>query len=553
MKPVLLLGDEAVAHGAIDAGIGGAFSYPGTPSTEIFEAIRARAERDPSLGIFAEWSANEKVAYEEALGMSYAGRRALVTMKHVGLNVAMDPFINSALTGVNAGLVLGVADDPSMHSSQNEQDSRILADFAQVPVFEPANQREAYEMTIEAFDESERVGLPVMLRLVTRLCHSRAALEMPDDAAEKRAQRVNAPPRPRPDPNDWVLVPTNARRRFQRLLDLQPELVRDAEISPRNSLQLTGPRGIIATGLAYNYVREALGDRAGEFSILKIGRYPIPAALVRRLVHHCDEVFCIEEGYPFLERRLRGILGVHGKAIRGRLSGELPPCGELAPDIVASALGCEMLDALPPMLDLANRPPQLCKGCPHADSFRAIIEATAGYPDPHYFSDIGCYALALMPPFRAVHTCVDMGASIAMAHGASRTGAHPIICTIGDSTFAHSGMTPLIGAARHNADMTLFVMDNATVGMTGGQDSMACGERLVSVLRGLGVEESHLHVMDPRPQKHDENVRTIRAEIDHRGLSVIVPTRPCIHVTVSASRQPASACACPIVPQTAGA
>ena len=179
MRPTLLLGDEAVARGAIDAGIAGAFAYPGTPATEIFEAIQAHARRDPASGVFAEWSANEKVAYEEALGMSYAGRRALVSMKHVGLNVAMDPFVNSALTGVNAGLVLAVADDPSMHSSQNEQDSRVLADFAKIPVFEPANQLEAYEMTREAFEYSERIGLPVMLRMVTRLCHSRATVEMP--------------------------------------------------------------------------------------------------------------------------------------------------------------------------------------------------------------------------------------------------------------------------------------------------------------------------------------------------------------------------------------
>jgi indolepyruvate ferredoxin oxidoreductase alpha subunit len=538
----LLLGDEAAARAAIDAGIGGAFSYPGTPATEIFEYVEEFLEHHPATHISALWSANEKVAYEEALGMSYAGRRALVSMKHVGLNVAADPFMSSAITGVNAGLVLIVADDPGMHSSQNEQDSRFYADFARLPLFEPSNQQETYDAVLEAFSYSEQVGLPVMVRMVTRLCHSRANVTLrPGSQAAGHAGNTPdaATPRtyPRPDINDWVLVPSNARRRYRHLLDLQLRLLHDSEESSMNRLRLAGKRGIIAAGIAQNYVDEALDSR-GDDSILRIGRYPIPVELVRELTDHCDQVFVFEDGYPFIEQRLNGLLGLHAKSIRGKLSGDLPPDGELTPDIVASALGIPYTSAALPLDLLASRPPQLCKGCPHSDSFRAIVEAAAPLGDAYMFSDIGCYALGVAPPFRAVHSCVDMGASIAMAHGAAQAGAHPVICTIGDSTFAHSGMTPLLGAARANANMTVFILDNATVGMTGAQESMSCGQALVDIVRGLGVSPDHLLVIEPLAKHHAANVALIRREIEHHGLSVIIPRRACIHVKRQ-SREPA--------------
>jgi indolepyruvate ferredoxin oxidoreductase alpha subunit len=524
----LLLGDEAVAQGAIDSGIAGAFSYPGTPATEIFETIEravASGASSPGGRISALWSANEKVAYEEALGMSYTGKRALVSMKHVGLNVAADPFINSALTGVNGGLVLVVADDPGMHSSQNEQDSRYYGELAHVPVLEPATQQEAYDLTRLAFEYSEEIRLPVMMRLVTRLAHSRAnvtTLPSPEPAA-------NGKPRPRPTSDEWTLVPAVARRRFRRLMEMQGRLLEDSEAAAENRLALRGNRGVIAAGIAHNYVMEALNG-SGDASVLKIGRYPLPVGLIRKLVDHCDEILVVEDGYPYVERRLNGVLGLPGKAVRGRLTGDLPLTGELTPDTVAAALGRPVTGLESPLADLAARPPQLCTGCPHADSFKAIVEATADTADPILFSDIGCYTLGVMPPYRAVHACVDMGASISMAHGAARAGAHPVICTIGDSTFGHSGMTGLIGAARDDADMTVFILDNSTVAMTGTQESFTCGERLLEVLRGLGVKEEHLHVIEPVPSKHRENVELIHREVRHRGLSVIVPARPCIHV-----------------------
>ncbi|MBM4372403.1 MAG: indolepyruvate ferredoxin oxidoreductase, partial [Deltaproteobacteria bacterium] len=437
----LLLGDDAVGLGALHAGLSGVYGYPGTPSTEIFEYVEGRAAE---FGVHARWSANEKVGYEEALGMSFAGRRALVTMKHVGLNVAADPFMNSALTGVGGGLVLAVADDPGMHSSQNEQDSRVLAAFAQIPVLEPRDQQEAYDMTREAFEVSERFGVPVMVRLVTRLSHSRAAVRT----------RPALPQRPlalvaRPDA--WTLLPANARVRYAGLVARQPAMRQWAEGSPFQLLDLDRPDpslGVIATGIGFNYFLEAVGGES-PYPFLKIGAYPTPAGLVRRLVDRCEQILVVEDGYPFVEQALRGLLDEHGDRIHGRLDGRLNRTGELNPDLVASALGRPVPAGTPAPLDpLPGRPPQLCPGCPHADAFRAINEALAGFRDSIVTSDIGCYTLGFYQPYSTIQTCVDMGASISMASGAAHAGAFPVLCVIGDSTFAHSGMGPLLGAAR---------------------------------------------------------------------------------------------------------
>ncbi len=523
----LLLGDEAVASGAVDAGIGGAFAYPGTPSTEIFEFI----EQEVILGeeVSADWSANEKVAYEEALGMSYAGRRALVSMKHVGLNVAADPFVNSASTGVNGGLVCAVADDPGMHSSQNEQDTRWYAEFAKVPCFEPATQQEAYDMTREAFDYSEAVELPVILRLVTRLAHSRSAV-LRTDQKQGKATRYGEL-LPLQDFRDWTLVPLNARRRYRDLLGKQPRLFEDSDNSRWNRLELKGKRGIIVCGIAINYVRECLRRNPGDdWSILEIRHYPMPAGLIRQMVEHCDEILVVEDGFSFVEARLNGIMGLPDKTILGRVTGHMPASGELTPEIVAAAMGHPVQPGQGHPDLMAGRPPQLCKGCPHSDSYIALLEATREYENPILFSDIGCYTLAVMPPYEAVHSCVDMGSSISLSSGAARAGYHPVVCTIGDSTFVHSGMTPLVGAAQANLPITVMILDNAAVAMTGIQDSLVVGDQLVDLIVGLGVDPEHVHVMDPLPKKRAENVALLKKEIEHPGLSVIVPRRACIHV-----------------------
>jgi indolepyruvate ferredoxin oxidoreductase alpha subunit len=519
MTQQILLGDEAVALGAIHAGIAAGFSYPGTPATEILEFIERHTAKDNRL--LAVWAVNEKVAYEQALGMSYAGRRAIVSMKHVGLNAAADPFVNSALTGANGGLVVAVADDPGMHSSQNEQDSRYLAHFALLPCLEPSSQQEAYEMTLQAFEVSEQVGLPIVIRLVTRLAHSRANVSVRNDG------RVHPSRPPVSEWRDWTLLPSNARVRYQRLIEKQPILAKQSEETAFNALRLAGREGVICSGVGYNYVIENVGTESG-LSVLKIGAYPLPTDKVRAIVAHCNDVLIVEDGYPFIEERLRGLLGVPGKQIRGKLSGDLPRTGELTPDVVRTALGLPAAPARAPIADLTRRPPTLCKGCAHADSCKALLEALQGWEKHYIFGDIGCYTLSALPPYHAMDTCVDMGASISMAHGAALAGLHPVCCMIGDSTFTHSGMTGLLGAARDNANMSVFILDNRVVAMTGGQPTMIKGEDFTRLIVGLGVSPEHVHVIEPHPRHHQANTALIRKEIEYPGLSVIICQRPCI-------------------------
>jgi len=517
----LLLGDEAVGVAAIDAGIRGVFSYPGTPATEIFECVRDRAGNKGS--VVARWSVNEKVAYEEALGMSFVGGRSLVAMKHVGLNVAADPFISSALTGTVGALVLAVADDPGMYSSQNEQDSRFYADFARLPLFEPSDQQEAYDMTRGAFELSDQLKLPVLVRLVTRLSHSRAIV-VRHPAADLAARAEQ-----RGDPNDWTLLPPNARRRNRRLIHLQETLRHHSERSPFNEIALRGPKGILACGIAYNYVREVIGD-ASSYSVLKIGTYPVPSGLVREFADHCEEILVVEEGYPMVEAKLTGLLGAPGKVIEGKRNGALPADGELSADFVRKALGMELRQVQPSAEPIPQRPPSLCQGCPHGNAFQMLVDALDPKEQPLLFSDIGCYTLGAYPPYNAVHTCVDMGASIGMALGAAKAGAHPVICTIGDSTFTHSGMAPLLSAAHEDANMTVLLLDNAAVAMTGCQEVFVTGEAFIRLLRGLGVDARHIIQIDPVAKEHARNVELLRREIDHCGLSVVIACRPCIHL-----------------------
>jgi indolepyruvate ferredoxin oxidoreductase alpha subunit len=519
MNYEVLLGDEAVALGAIHAGLSSAYAYPGTPATEIEEALMRQAGK---YGLVARWSSNEKVAFEEALGCSYAGRRAIVSMKHVGLNVAADPFMNSAVTGVNGGLVLAVADDPGMHSSQNEQDSRYFANFAQIFCFEPSNQQEAYDMTREAFDLSEEHNIPVMIRLVTRLAHSRARVAVAD--------------KPRPqndlsgvDGRDWTLLPVNARRRYKILMDRQPDLLRTSEECAFSRMTLKDRKlGIITSGVAFNYVSENLGDLDFEPSLLKVSAYPLPERRFREFFDHVDDVLVVEEGYPFIERAIRGVGGLVKKSIRGKLTGELPVTGELSPELVRTALSLAPLQAKKlEGFPMAARPPVLCQGCSHIDTYKALNEVMEDYPQKVVTSDIGCYTLGALPPFNAIESCVDMGASISMCKGAADAGLFPVVAVIGDSTFGHSGMTPLLDAAIEDTNMTVMILDNSTVAMTGGQESLVTGN-LVEIVKGLGVKADRIRMITPLPKQHEENVKVIREEIEHKGLSVIIPTRECI-------------------------
>ncbi len=522
-KRELLLGDEAVALAALHAGISGAYAYPGTPSTELFEFIERKQEE---YGVHALWSANEKVAYEEALGMSYAGKRVIVSMKHVGLNVAADPFMNSGVTGVNGGMVVCVADDPGMHSSQNEQDSRFFAKFCLIPCLEPATQQEAYDMTHRAFELSERFGLPIMLRLVTRLAHSRSDVATLTGRSQNPINKV-------PRGGQFTLLPSNARVQYERLTRVQTELQAESEKSPCNELVLGSGKsslGVITSGIAHNYFMEAVGGEP-PMPYLQVGQYPIPAAKVRDLVDSVDEILVIEEGYPLIEEALGGLVGVSGKKVRGKLDGSLPRTGELDPAIVAKVMGRQTEQVWKRTIEpLPGRPPALCPGCPHTDTFKALNEAVAGYEQPTITSDIGCYTLGFYPPLNAIETCVDMGASISMASGAAHAGLWPVLCALGDSTFAHSGMTGLLGAAREDVDMTVMILDNGTVAMTGTQKTLATGEELERIVTGLGVDPGHLRVITPLSRHHDENVAIIKEEIEHRGLSVIIARRACIQI-----------------------
>jgi indolepyruvate ferredoxin oxidoreductase alpha subunit len=516
---LLLLGDEAIALGALDAGISGVYAYPGTPSTEITEYIQL-SPLAHERGVHSAWCTNEKTAMETALGVSYAGRRALVCMKHVGLNVAADAFVNSAMTGTHGGLVVVVADDPSMHSSQNEQDSRFYGAFAFVPTFEPSSQQEAYDMVREAFELSEEVRLPVLVRITTRMAHSRAVVSV---GSPRELAPISFPE----DRSRWVLLPLNARRRYGELLAAQDALEDFSEMSPNNAL-LVAPssrKGVIACGIAYNYLMEAMGGEP-TCNVLKISQYPLPRALVGRLMEECDEVLVLEDGQPFVEERVRGLMDESGK-IRGRLTGEVPRMGELTPDNVRAALDLAPRSHFEPCDKVVPRPPALCEGCGHRDVYQILNEVLKEYSGAKVFSDIGCYTLGALPPLRAIDSCVDMGASITMAKGAADAGVHPSVAVIGDSTFTHSGITGLLDAVNSGANITVVISDNLTTAMTGGQDSAGTG-RIEAICLGVGVSPDHLHTVVPLPKNHEEIRRVIAREIEHAGVSVIIPRRECI-------------------------
>ena len=535
MEKRLLLGDEAIALGAIHAGLSGVYAYPGTPSTEITEFI----QNDPiarQRGIHSRWCTNEKTAMEAALGMSYAGKRALVCMKHVGMNVCADAFINSAITGVQGGLVVLAADDPSMHSSQNEQDSRFYGKFALLPVFEPSNQQEAYDMMAAAFDYSEKIKEPVLLRVVTRLAHSRAGV-MVGEPREENAINIST--------DAWVLLPGIARKKYDALIVKQDEMLMASNMSCFNrseygdSDKKEEKTGIVACGIGYNYVKEALAqlpeERRALYNIEKVSQYPLPQPRIEMLAKESGRLLVVEDGQPVVEELVKGMLGA-GYNVCGRLTGTLPRTGELTPDCVAAALGVEAPEILPQAKNLAARPPQLCQGCGHRDVYAALNKVAEEYPDHRIFGDIGCYTLGALPPCKALSSCVDMGASITMAKGAADAGLFPAIAVIGDSTFTHSGMTGLLDAVNDKSNITVIISDNLTTGMTGGQDS-AGTNKFEAICIGLGVEPEHVRVVVPLPKNMEEITRTIREEIEYNGVSVIIPRRECIQTAARHARE----------------
>ena len=524
----LLLGDEAIAQGALDAGLSGVYAYPGTPSTEITEYIQ-QSPLAKERGVHSRWSTNEKTAMEAALGMSYMGKRALVCMKHVGLNVCADPFVNSAMTGTNGGIIVLVADDPSMHSSQDEQDSRFYGKFAMIPTLEPSNQQEAYDMMAEAYDMSEKLQLPVLMRVTTRMAHSRAVVQCADEPRQQNELNYNA------KASNWVLLPAFARKRNDIVTAQQP-LLEQMAVDSKYNKYVDGKDqqlGVIASGIAYNYLMECFPDGC-PFPVLKISQYPIPKQLIRRMTDDCEFVLIAEEGQPFIEDQVRGVMPGNA-VIKGRLTGELPRTGELNPDLIKKALAqfsivnsqLSISDGFAPSENVVPRPPALCQGCGHRDVYQALNEVLFNYPNARVFGDIGCYTLGFLPPYKAIHSCVDMGASITMAKGASDAGQWPSVAIIGDSTFTHSGMTGLLDAVNENADITVIISDNLTTAMTGGQDS-AGTNKFEAICRGLGVSDEHLKVVVPLPKNMAEIKETIEQEINYHGVSVIIPRRECM-------------------------
>ncbi len=521
-QSTLALGVEAVGCAAFDAGIKGAFGYPGTPSTEGFEYVEAMIHAEPE-GRVAQWAANEKVAYDLALGVSYAGHRTLVTMKHVGLNVAMDAYANSALTGVRGGLVLLVADDPGMHSSQNEQDSRRLAKFAWLPVLEPSTVQECYDFTRRAFDLSESLQVPVMVRLVTRLAHCRAHLVRGEVLTPTGLGLA-----PKDTIQNWVLIPSNARRRYEDLLAKQPRMVE--ALAPMNRLVAgSSRRGVALSGMGRAYFEQLVLEHPelADLPRLDVAAYPMDPGLEPAFLAQVDEVFVFEEDYPVLEERLTF---QRADKIHGRLDGSLPRTGELNPRLLKEALGLHTQEGkAASSLDLPIRAPRFCDGCGHVDAYEAMQEAlqNLGVPDARVFGDIGCYTLAAQEPMGAIHAVVEMGASISMAVGAALAGQTPSIAVIGDSTFGHSGLPALLTAADSGVNVTIMILDNRVVGMTGQQPSQAL-DQVERMALGMGIPQDQVKTLTPLPKQHDANVKAMEAALQHPGPSVVIFRRECI-------------------------
>ena len=532
----LLSGNEAFALGAYHAGLRVAAAYPGTPSTEILENLSRYKD------IHAEWSTNEKVAMEVGMGACYAGVRALVSMKHVGLNVAADPFMAAAFTGVRGGLVIITADDPGMHSSQNEQDNRYYAKFARIPLLEPSDSQEAYDMTRLAFDISERFDTPVLVRTTTRISHAKTVVEVNGER-----KTPESPAAFKRDLSKFVMLPVNARQRHplaeERLVKLE-----DSVDSFGLNKTIAGGRklGVITSGIAYEYAREAIPDA----SFLKLGlTFPLSEKAIREFAASVEKLVVIEELEPFLEEQIRNM----GIAVSGKEY--IPRVGELNQDIVfraavkagwiAQAISDNQDDLSDELKALPKRPPLLCPGCPHTGIFSILSSlgirrksGDNGESGLIITGDIGCYTLAAYPPLSAMDTCACMGAGIGQALGMEKAGVDAkVVAVIGDSTFLHSGITGLINAVYNKSAMTLIILDNRTTAMTGHQQHpgtgfTAQGEAAPSVnitefVKSCGVSEVHeVSAFDLKALRP-----ALKAALDSPDIAVMVVRGSCAAIT----------------------
>ncbi len=508
----LLLGDFAVARGAWEAGVRVAAAYPGTPSTEITEEL-ARYD-----DVYSEWSPNEKVAMEVGIGASVRGARTIVSMKHVGLNVACDPLFTASYTGVNGGLVVAVADDPSVFSSQNEQDTRVTAVSAQVPVLEPSDSMEAKEFTKLAFDLSEQYDTPVILRLTTRVAHSQSLVELGErQELPLRAYEKNIA--------KYVMMPANARVKHTVVEERMAKLSVDADSLSINRIEMGDNKlGIICSGGVYEYVKEALPDA----SVLKLGMvYPLPYELIKKFASSVDRCVVAEELAPHIETLIKA----HGINVEGK--NLFPRCGEFSANLIRRCILGEA-DSVS-AAQVPARPPVLCAGCPHRGVFYVLSKLKL-----NVLGDIGCYTLGAVPPLGSMDAVVCMGASIGMAIGFDKADpeAHKhSVAVIGDSTFIHSGITGLIDAVYNKAPITVIILDNRTTGMTGHQNHPATGKTikneptyeldLAEVCRAVGVP--NVRTVDPGDLGEME--RAVKEELAKDEVSVIIAKKPCVLLT----------------------
>jgi len=506
----LLSGNEAIARGAFEAGVSIAAAYPGTPSTEILQNIVRFDE------IYAEWSVNEKVAFEVAFGGAVGGKRSLAAMKHVGVNVASDALMTAAYTGINAGMVLVSADDPGMHSSQNEQDNRYYARLAQIPMLEPSSSQEAKDFTKLAYDISEEFDTPVLLRMTTRICHGKGIVEMQDrqDVEDKPYSK---------NPQKYVMIPAHARKRHVIVKERNARLARYAEAAGVNTVDIKGADiGVITSGVAYQYAKEALPDA----SFLKLGMTnPLPMKRIREFVRTHQTVYVIEELEPFLEDQIRAAgLKVLGKEI-------FPDIGELSGELIQQKISG--LSAEPTNGELPARPPVMCAGCPHRAVFNSLKKNRAIIS-----GDIGCYTLSTLPPLNSMDAVLCMGASIGMAQGFIRSmpqqKADRVVSVLGDSTFVHSGIPSLVNAVYNNAKLTIVILDNRITAMTGHQDNPGSGKTLSgeevkqfdfeAVAKAIGA--GYVRTVDPI--KGEELDEAVAAAMEFDGVSVVIAKRACV-------------------------
>jgi indolepyruvate ferredoxin oxidoreductase alpha subunit len=512
-----MMGNEAMARGAWEAGVGVGVAYPGTPSTEIMEFLSTYPGEDLS----AQWATNEKVALDVAIGASFAGTRALAVMKHVGLNVASDSLMSQTYIGVNGGLVLIVCDDPGIHSSQNEQDTRLYARLAQVPCLEPSDAQEALEFVRLAFEISEEFDTPVIVRSTTRLSHTRSLVKVGERLDIKRTGFVS-------NPNKNIMIPSNARTQHPRLLAREDNLRTYFCASDITKWEkISKDIGVITLSTSYTYVKEILPDA----SILKLGNsWPLPSQAVRKFAKSVKRLFVVEELEPVLEREIKSLgIEVEGKDWFSRT-------GEFSPELIREAFeNAGILEKQKYSLELGitptPRPPVLCAGCPHITTYMSVkaVEARVA-------GDIGCYTLAAVKPLEAIDTCVAMGSSIAVATGMAKAGTEtkPIIATIGDSTFLHSGIPPLIDAVYNNVNITVILLDNHTTAMTGGQDHAATGQSLrgdkthrldfEQMIRACGVK----WIRTTDSYDVAKMYQTFREAVEFKGVSVVISDRPCV-------------------------